>query len=160
MSKKILSIAHKGIKQNSIVVANSRALSNQFNCELNPLNNLALSRYANFLIVAGLVTVEQARVIKTYDDVRAILKRSLVVVSALKRSCAFKLGELTLIANKYSVISYFLNENYPFDGLCCEEFPWCDRLIIDVMHSIGVDYVPIGGGERMYDYTALKVLSA
>lgn len=90
MSQKILSIARQGIKQNSLIVANSKALSNQFNCETNPLNNLALSRYANFLIVAGLVTVEQARDITPYDDVRAILKKSFIVISALKRSCAFK----------------------------------------------------------------------
>lgn len=158
MSQQILNIAQQAMDKNSTVLAKTKADVSAFDCESNPLDNRALSRYVDFLLQADLVTLEQGKAIKTYDDVSLVIVEALTVIKVLKRAMAFSLGNITLLANKYGCMAYFVNKDFPLKGWCCEEHPWCDNLIMDVFKEHGVTTSPVGGGEYLHDYSPLKSL--
>lgn len=155
---KTLDIAKLGHVTNSNLHVNTMENCKVFDCESNPLNNRALSRYVDFLLKADLISISEAYNIKSSDEVIDILTLNLSVVYVLKRSCVFKLGELTLFANKYGVFQYFLNKDHPLNGWICLESPWCSGQILNVLESFGVKCDKREGSERVYNYKSLQPL--
>ncbi len=149
----------KSIASNSALIVSTKVAAKAFNCEQNPLNNLALSRYVDFLIQIKLLTLEQALEINNTKELLHLIEQAFIPIVAGKRGVVFRLNELTLFANRYGVITYPLNTNFPLKGWHCEESPSCSDLIMDVMKGKGVLVDRrLNDGERIHDYTALAEL--
>ena len=154
MSKIIKNIQSAQVESNSKILNEINSDSKLFlGNEENPLGDIGLSRDVAFLMDLGLCTIESHPTSRS--QILDVLAANLQIVKTLKRSMAFKLGGILMVANRWGVMTYLTSCDMSLGG------GWASihtvRLTNEIKHILGVKEERSAGYDSLHDYSNVSI---
>lgn len=147
MSKKILALQCQYIQQNTEILASTYLDFEQWEKNEADAPDIAWHRDMGFLILIGLCSPQRQP--KGRSELMDLIVSKLTVVHRNRRSCAFKLGEVLIVANRFGVMTFTSKSEEFGDKWASLNLVRCQREIHQCLNSRvdGRD-----GRDNLYNY--------
>lgn len=132
MSERIKAIKAQYLNSNTAVFNRTKMAAERWANSESNADNVAFHRDVGFLITCGLC--ESHNTPSTKEDLKLLVSNTLDVIHRNKRSVAFKLGEVLLVANRFGVMS-FITQCECFKGYGSLNLVRCTPLIHELLNS-------------------------